>query len=140
MDSFPPRYHGQFMRKLHLTLLAILMLSACQKQDAVRLKVLIGATAVVAPGATPIEDSIIVIAGSKIRSVGMRKDIPVPQASDRTDLTGEWVVPAEGSRIAVDETANLLILKHAPGPTAASPSDVSARITAGEWEVPNNRP
>ena len=79
-----------------------------------RLKVLIGATTIVAPGAQPIEDSIVVIAGPKIRAVGERKDIPVPQASDRTDLTGEWIVPADGSRIEVDEIANLLILKHAP--------------------------
>ena len=80
-----------------------------------------------------------VIAGSKIRSVGFRKDIPVTEAADRTDLAGEWVVPAEGSRIAVDEPANLLILKHAPnGVIPASPSDVSARIKAGEWEVPKS--
>ena len=117
-------------------LMASLFLATCQKED-VRLKVLIGATTVVASGAQPIEDSIVVIAGTKIRSVGMRKDIPVPQASDRTDLAGEWIVPAEGARIAVDETANLLILKHAPaGASPANPADIGARIVAGEWKMP----
>jgi len=129
------------MVKLLRALPLLLLLTTCRKKPDVRLKVLSGATTIVAPGAQPIPDSIIVIAGSKIRSVGMRKDIPVTGAADRTDFGGEWIVPAEGARIAVDETANLIILKHAPnGVTPATPSDISARIKAGEWEVPNNRP
>jgi hypothetical protein len=143
IQFFPPRYHGQFMRKRCLAAVAtaaFLLLAACRKPDTARVKVLIGATTVVAPGAQPIVDSIVVIAGSKIRSVGMRKDIPVPQASDRTDLAGEWIVPAEGSRIAVDETANLLILRHAPnGTTPAASADIGARIVAGEWKMPGAR-
>ena len=122
------------MRKSALIIL--LLLAGCQTKPPVKLKVLIGATTIVAPGAQPIQDSIIVIAGDKIRSVGMRKDVPVPQASDRTDLTGEWVVPAKGSRIAVDETANLIVLHKAPnGIDPASPADAGARIVAGEWET-----
>ena len=70
-------------------LIVLLLLSGCRTKPAVKLKVLIGATTIVAPGAQPIEDSIIVIAGDKIQSVGMRKDVPVPQASDRTDLAGD---------------------------------------------------
>lgn len=116
-------------------LVVFFMLAGCQSRPPVKLKVLIGGTTIVSPGAQPIQDSIIVIAGDKIRSVGMRKDLPVPQASDRTDLTGEWVVPAKGSRIAVDETANLIVLHNAPhGIEPASPSDAGARIVAGEWE------
>jgi hypothetical protein len=131
------------MTRLCVALCLFFVLVSCQKKKKVHLTVLSGATTIVAPGAQPIEDSVIVIAGSKIRSVGFRKDIPVTEAADRTDLGGEWVVPAEGSRIAVDEQANLLILKHAPnGVTPASRADVSARIQAGEWEVPktNTRP
>jgi hypothetical protein len=127
--------------KLLHALPLLILLTACKKQPAVQLKVLSGATTIVAPGAQPIQNSIIVIAGSKIRSVGLQKDIPVKGPADRTDFGGEWIVPAEGARIAVDETANLIILKHAPnGVTPASPSDISARIKAGEWEVPSNRP
>jgi hypothetical protein len=131
------------MVKLLRALPLLLLLTACRKKPDVRLKVLSGATTIVAPGAQAIPDSIIVIAGTKIRSVGMRKDIPVTGAADRTDFGGEWIVPAEGARIAVDETANLIILKHPPnGVTPANPSDISARIDAGEWQVPktNNRP
>ncbi len=114
----------------------LFLLAGCQKKPDVRLKVLIGATTIVAPGAKPIDDSIIVIAGNKIRSVGMRKDVPVPQSSDRTDLTGAWVVPSPGSRIAVDEPANMIVLHHPPkGIEAANPADVGARIVAGEWQL-----
>ena len=126
------------MRTLLLATAGFLFLTACQKSgDKVIVKVLIGATTVTTPYAPPLEDSIVVIAGSKIRAVGLRKDIPVPQASDRTDLAGQWIVPAAGSKIEAGETANLMILDHAPkGVTPSSPSDIGAQIVGGEWQAP----
>jgi hypothetical protein len=124
------------MRTLLLAMLIPVVFAACHKKPDFTLKVLIGGTTVTAPGEQPIEDSVVVISGKKIRSVGARRDVPVPQASDRTDLAGEWIVPAEGSRVEAGEIANLLILKHAPnGVTPAEPADVGARIVAGEWKV-----
>lgn len=121
------------MRKLLLAVTGLLVLTACQKPDA-RLTVLIGATTIVASGAQPIEDSVIVIAGGKIRSIGMRKDVPVPQNSDRIDLKGRWIVPADGARLVIADPANLLVLKRAPNDIApASPGDVETRMTAGQW-------
>jgi hypothetical protein len=115
-----------------LAVAGIFLLVACQKSD---VKVLIGATAIVAPGAQPIEDSIVIVNGHTIRSVGMRKDIPIPQDSERTDLTGKWVVPAQGSRIAIGEESNLLILNRAPsGVAPADASDVSRKLVGGEWK------
>ena len=128
------------MRKIVVPLLTLLLAAACHKKPDFTLKVLIGSTTVTALGASPIEDSIVIISGAKIRSVGARKDIPVPQASDRTDLTGEWIVPAEGARIEAGETANLLILRHAPnGTRPAAPADTGASIVAGEWKMPGGR-
>lgn len=126
------------MRKLLVPMMGFLFLAACQKSDdKVVVKVLIGATTVQTPYAPPLKDSIIVIAGSKIRAVGLRQDVPVPQASDRTDLTGQWIVPAPGSKIDAGETANLMVLDHEPkGVTPASPQDVGAQIVAGEWQAP----
>jgi hypothetical protein len=116
------------MLKLLAAITGILLLAACQRSD---VKVLIGATAIVAPGAQPIEDSVIVVAGRSVRSVGLRRDIPIPQDSERTDLTGKWVVPAPGARIAIGEDANLLVLDHAP------PGDVSKRLAQGQWQPHN---
>lgn len=125
------------MRKPSLALACccpvFVLLAGCQKKLEAPVKVLIGGTTIVSEGATPIEDSIVIIAGTKIRSVGMRKDVPVPQASDRTDLTGEWVVPAAGATIAPGANANLLILKHAPN---GNTTDATARIVDGEWKLP----
>jgi hypothetical protein len=136
ISSSPPRYHGQFMRTVLLTALALLFLPGCAKKPDFTVKVLTGATTITAPGEAPIEDSVIVVRGSKIRAVGPRKDVAVPQASDRTDLTGEWVVPAEGSRIEPGETANLRILRHAPnGIQPATPADLGASLVAGEWKL-----
>lgn len=124
------------MRALLLTALAFVSLSGCSKKPDFTVKVLIGATTITALGEPPIEDSVIVISGSKIRSVGPQRDTPVPQASDRTDLTGEWVVPMEGSRIEVGEIANLRILRHAPnGIQPAAPADLGASLVAGEWKL-----
>jgi cytosine/adenosine deaminase-related metal-dependent hydrolase len=115
-----------------LLVLLCLSLAACQRSD---VKVLIGATAVVAPGAQPIEDSVIVVAEGRIRSAGMRKDVPIPQDSERVNLAVKWIVPAEGARIAVNESADLLILDRSPnGATPALPADVSRRMVHGQWQ------
>ncbi len=121
---------------MHRRLLAIfplLLLAACDKKPAVIEKVLIGGTTVVSPGAEPIEDSIVIIRGTKIRAVGSRQDVSLPRVSDRTDLTGEWIMPAQGSHIARGEPANLMIFRHAPN---GNTSDPSALIVNGEWKVP----
>jgi hypothetical protein len=128
------RYCGFEMRIWLALAVSLALLAGCQKQD---YKVLVGATAIVAPGAQPIDDSIILISGGKVRAVGLRKDIPVPQNSDRTDLNGEWVVPAEGTTIAVGQAANLMILHRAPTSAGApgEASDIGARIVNGEWQT-----
>lgn len=125
------------MRSLIAPLLAFTLLAACgEKKPDFTTKVLIGATTIPAAGATPIADSVVVVSGAKIRSVGARKDVTVPQASDRTDLTGEWIVPPAGSRIGAGGPANLIILHHAPnGITPASSSDVGAQLVNGEWQA-----
>ncbi len=123
------------MRKALAAVSAILFLSACGNTD-VRYKVLIGATMVAGPDERPIEDSVIVVNGRKIRSAGMRKDVPIPQNSDRVDLTGKWIVPADGASIGSGEPANLLILDHAPtGVIPANSTDVGGRMIAGEWKI-----
>jgi hypothetical protein len=110
----------------------ILLLTGCQRSD---VKVLIGATTIVAPGAQPLADSVIVVAGRSVQSVGLRKDVPIPQDSERTDLSGKWVVPAPGTQIAPGKNANLLVLEHAPkGAAPVSPGDVSRRLTDGVWQ------
>ena len=51
---------------------------------------------------------------------------------ERTDLTGKWVVPVAGGRIAPGEPADLFILNAAPNgsPAIGAPS---RRMIHGQW-------
>ena len=109
------------MKKL-VALAGMLLVAGCQRSD---VKVLVGATAIVAPGAQPIEDSVVIVAGRRIRSVGMRRDIPIPQDSERVDLTGKQIVPGDGSRIAVGEDSNIVVLD--------STGKVTRHLVDGVW-------
>ena len=121
---------------LLLTFTLAALLATCKQGPVTGVKVLIGPTVVPQAGARPIEDAIIIIAQDKITAVGERKDIPVPQASDRTDLSGQWVIPATGYFITVGDKANMIILKNAPnGIKPAAEADIAGRIVAGEWEI-----
>lgn len=109
----------------HVAVAALaLLLAACQKSDT---KILIGATTVTSPGAQPISGSVIVISGKTIRAVGLQKDIPIPQDSQRINLAGKWIVPEVGGRIVAGEPANLEVLDQAPPGTSAQ------RMKDGEW-------
>jgi len=113
-------------------LLFLCLLAGCQKSDT---KILIGATTLPAAGAPPITGSVIFVSGKTIRAVGLQKDVPIPQDSERTDLAGTWVVPQGQGRIAPGEPANLTVLRHAPqGAEPASPSEISRQMTDGQWK------
>ncbi len=127
------RYCVFNMFRLLCAIAACVVMAGCQAGNQVSdLKVLIGATAVIQAGQNPIQDSVIVISGATIRAAGLRKDVPIPQNSERTDLTGKWVVPAQGGRLASGEPADLFVLNAGPngGPAADGPS---RRMVHGQW-------
>jgi adenine deaminase len=115
------RYFVFPMRTKLMAALACLAMVACQRSD---VKVLIGATTMVAPGAAPIEDSVIVVAGGRIRSVGIRKDVPIPQDSERVDVTGKRIVPVDGARIEVNQSADLIVTGNGS----------TRRMMHGQWQ------
>ncbi|HVV72181.1 MAG TPA: hypothetical protein VHI52_11900 [Verrucomicrobiae bacterium] len=113
--------------------LALFSLSCSTGNQVSNLKVLIGATTVFQPGGNPVQDTVIVIEGDKIRAAGERKDVPVPQNSERTDLTGKWVVPVAGGKIAPGEPADLFVLNTAENGSPAT--GVPARhMIHGHWQ------
>ncbi|HVV43626.1 MAG TPA: hypothetical protein VHC72_00425 [Bryobacteraceae bacterium] len=113
--------------------LALFSLSCSTGNQVSNLKVLIGATAVFQPGGNPVQDTVIVIEGDKIRAAGERKDVPVPQNSERSDLTGKWVVPVAGGKIAAGEPADLFVLNTAENgsPATAAPA---RHMIHGHWQ------
>ena len=105
----------------------------CQSGNQVSdLKVLIGATVVMRAGTNPVQDAVIVVSGATIRAAGERKDVPVPQNSERIDLTGKWVVPVSGGRIAPGEPADLFVLNTSSSgaPAEGAPS---RHMIHGQW-------
>lgn len=123
------RYFCFRMTRRLATALCLLIFSSCQQST---VKVLIGATVYVAPGAQPIQDAVVVIAGQKIRSVGERKDIPIPQDSERVDLSGKYIIPALGARLAVESAADLVVTRSAPDWNHPQPPE--RRMVRGQWQ------
>ncbi len=116
------------------------MLAACAialagcGNEASNLKVLIGATAVLQAGGSPVQDTVIVISGATIQAAGERRDVPIPQNSERTDLTGKWVVPVAGrERLPlVKLAADLFVLNSSPSgaPAVGAPA---RKMIHGQW-------
>ena len=118
------------MLKIVAAAVLALLLTGCQNSDT---KILIGATTITASGATPIPLSVIVVTGKTIRTVGTQKDVPIPQDSQRTDLSGKWIVPPPGGRIAAGESATFLVFERAPaGPVI--PALAARRMVDGAWQ------
>jgi hypothetical protein len=119
------------MLKIVVAAALAILLTSCQKSDT---KILIGATTLPGPYATPIPLSVIVVAGKTIRTVGTQKDVPIPQDSERTDLSGKWIVPEPGGRIAAGEPATFLVLDRAPSDPAL-PAGATRRMIDGAWQT-----
>jgi cytosine/adenosine deaminase-related metal-dependent hydrolase len=113
--------------------LAVLSLACSTGNQVSDLKVLIGATAVFQPGGNPVQDSVIVIAGDKIRAAGLRRDVPIPQDSERLDLAGKWVVPVSGGKLAPGAPADLFVLNTAENgsPAVGAPA---RHMIHGHWQ------
>ena len=82
-------------------------------------------------GGNAVQDAVIVIDGATIRAAGERKDVPIPQDSERIDLTGKWIVPVAGGRIAPGQPADLFILN--PGPNGSPTGTPGRSMTHGQW-------
>src|SRR6185437_10698930 len=119
------------LRKHVLLIVCAMALAGCGN-EASNLKVLIGATAVLQAGGNPVQDTVIVISGATIRAAGERRDVPIPQNSERTDLTGKWVVPVAGGKIAAGEPADLFVLNSSASgaPAEGTPA---RKMTHGQW-------
>jgi imidazolonepropionase-like amidohydrolase len=77
-------------------LLALLLLTACGSlppENAKPLVAIVGARLIDGSGAAPIEDSVIVIDGTRIRSAGARSVTPVPQGGEIVNGAGKTVIP-----------------------------------------------
>jgi hypothetical protein len=85
-----------------LLFVSLLTLVSCQNLGERTTIVIVGATLLSGPGNPPINDSVVVISGGRIRSVGTRAAAPIPQNSERVNAIGQFLVPV---RIGDDRRA-----------------------------------
>ena len=73
--------------------LLAMLAAGCRQTGDSQVKAIIGATLFDGTGRAPVADSIVVIAGSRIRAAGERTAVPVPEAAEIVDGAGLFIVP-----------------------------------------------
>ena len=79
--------------RLKLLLFAVLSLSACKPPEESQQKAIIGAVLIDGTGGPPRSDSVVIVAGSRIRAVGNRTNMPIPAGVEKIDGMGKFLVP-----------------------------------------------
>jgi imidazolonepropionase-like amidohydrolase len=86
-------YDGELMPRYALALLS-LALCACGPAGEGRARVIIGAVLIDGAGGPPLSNSVVVVAGDRIRAAGAPSTIPIPADADKIDGAGNFLVPA----------------------------------------------
>jgi len=81
------------MRRYALLLLLSISLCACRPTDESHMKAIIGAVLIDGQGGPPLSDSVVVIAGERIREAGAHSTVLIPDDADKVDGAGRFVVP-----------------------------------------------
>ncbi len=81
------------MKRLSLFCVSALWFAACKPSEESNVKAIVGAVLIDGTGGAPISDSVVVVAGSKIRSVGTRANVPIPAGSEKIDGRGRFLLP-----------------------------------------------
>lgn len=89
-------------------LLLCATLTGCRNEGS-NIKAIIGAT--LKQGSTSVADCVVIIDGARIRAIGPRPAIPIPQNSERLDASGKTISPTGGeSTLAPGKPASLMLL------------------------------
>ena len=79
--------------RLKLLVVAALCLSACKPPEESQQKAIIGAVLIDGTGGPPMSDSVVIVAGSRIRAVGNRTSMPIPAGVEKISGMGKFLVP-----------------------------------------------
>ena len=88
-------------RALVFCLLAAL--TGCKPNEVSKTKAIIGAVLIDGNGGPPITDSVVVVSGSRIRSAGLRANVPIPADSDKINGSGKFLIPGLIDAYCVDD-------------------------------------
>jgi imidazolonepropionase-like amidohydrolase len=70
-----------------------LVLAGCKPPEQSNLKAIVGAVLIDGSGGPPVSDSVVLVAGSRIRAAGSRPNVPIPAAAEKVNGAGKFVVP-----------------------------------------------
>src|SRR5436190_23750822 len=76
-----------------LSLCLLASLTGCKLNEETKVKAIIGAVLIDGNGGPPITDSVVVVSGSRIRSAGLRANVPIPAGSDKINGSGKFLTP-----------------------------------------------
>ena len=79
--------------KLGFPLLAALLLAGCKPPEESVQKAIIGALLIDGTGGPPLSNSVVIVAGSRIRAVGNRANMPIPAGVEKINGAGKFLVP-----------------------------------------------
>ncbi len=79
--------------KFWLPAIAALSLSACKPPEESLQKAIIGAVLIDGSGGPPISNSVVIVAGARIRAIGNRANMPIPAGVEKINGAGKFLVP-----------------------------------------------
>jgi imidazolonepropionase-like amidohydrolase len=82
------------MRQRAALFLLSISLCACRPTEEGHMKAIIGAVLMDGLGGPPLSDSVVVVAGDRIREAGARSAVAIPAEADKVDGSGKYLVPA----------------------------------------------
>jgi len=79
--------------KIWLSALAALFLAGCKPPEESLQRAIIGAVLIDGTGGPPISNSVVIVAGTRIRAIGNRASMPIPAGVDKINGAGKFLVP-----------------------------------------------
>jgi imidazolonepropionase-like amidohydrolase len=73
--------------------LVLFPLCACKPAEESRMKAIVGAVLIDGEGGPPVSNSVVVVAGDRIRASGAGSTVPIPAEADKIDGSGKFLVP-----------------------------------------------
>jgi imidazolonepropionase-like amidohydrolase len=73
----------------------------CKPPEETQVRAIIGAVLIDGAGSPPISRSVLVVAGSRVRSIGMQASTPIPPGSEKVNGAGRFLIPAP---VAIPDT------------------------------------
>jgi len=86
------------MRKICLLFLLMVSITLClfssqEKKEEANVVALIGGTLIDGTGASPVQNTTVLIEGKKIKAVGPMDKVKIPEGAKKINVSGKWILP-----------------------------------------------